>query len=59
MIVETTDNQLFRVTETNDVNLAHVFYGVAVKRSQGGFIEKKNNRRVLVSKVHVFRVIQP
>jgi hypothetical protein len=31
-------------------SLAHVWHGVAVKRANGGFIDKKNARRELVRK---------
>ena len=31
MIVETSDSRFFRVTETNDANLTHVWFGHQVK----------------------------
>lgn len=34
MIVETSDNRLFAVTETGDFNLAHVWNGVRVRRAK-------------------------
>ena len=37
MIVETSDNRFFRVTETNDANLSHVWFGHEVKRKKTDF----------------------
>jgi hypothetical protein len=50
MIIETTANQLYRVRETNDPDLAHVWYGVAVKRAGGAFVNKVSAREELVRK---------
>ena len=50
MIIETSDNRFYRVRETNDPNLAHVWLGVPVKRVKGGFIERAHARAVLVRK---------
>lgn len=50
MIIETSANQFFRVTETGDVNLSHVWNGVEVKKVKGTFVDKKNSRSVLVRK---------
>ena len=50
MIIETSCNHFFRVTETNDANLSHVWYGVEVKRVKGEFVPKKNARTTLVRK---------
>lgn len=50
MIIETSCNNFYRVTETNDVNLAHVWYSVAVKRVKGAWVEKAKARRELVRK---------
>ena len=36
-IVETTCNRLFRVRETGSPDLAHVWYGVEMKRLRGSF----------------------
>lgn len=49
-IIETSNNELFRVRETGDANLAHVWYGVAVKRVHGAFVPKANAREILVRK---------
>lgn len=50
MIIETSCNQTYRVRETNDANLAHVWYGVAVKRVKGQWVEKAKARTALVRK---------
>lgn len=50
MIIETSANQLFRVTETGDAELAHVWNGVEVKKVRGAWIDKKSARPQLVRK---------
>jgi hypothetical protein len=50
MIIETSANQLYRVTETGDADLAHVWSGIEVKRVRGEFVPKKNARPALVRK---------
>lgn len=50
MIIETSSNQLYRVRETGDADLAHVWFGVAVKRAKGEYVTKKNAREILVRK---------
>lgn len=50
MIIETSCNHLYRVRDTNDANLAHVWFGVEVKRVKGAFVPKKNARETLVRK---------
>ena len=49
-IIETSANQLFAVWPTNDPDLAHVFWGVQVKRSGGTFVPKAKARTTLVRK---------
>lgn len=51
-IIETSANQLYRVLETNDAALAHVWYGVEVKRQGAGYADTKKGkgRIVLVRK---------
>ena len=49
-IIETSANQLFAVRETNDADLAHVWLGIAVKRSGGSFVPKAKARETLVRK---------
>lgn len=34
MIIETSDNRFYRVTETGDANLAHVWYGTRVRKDK-------------------------
>ena len=50
MIIQTSAGQTFRVTETGDANLAHVWYGVAVKKVRGDWVDKANNFPHLVRK---------
>ena len=50
MIIETSDNRFYRVTETNDAALAHVYYGTEVKKIGQRFVDKKNSRCELVRK---------
>ncbi|MFC7700933.1 hypothetical protein ACFQX9_30155 [Bradyrhizobium sp. GCM10028915] len=50
-IIETSANQFYRVTETGDANLAHVWNGVQVKRVKGGWADKAKARTELVRKV--------
>lgn len=49
-IIETSCNHLYRVTETNDAALTHVWFGVEVKRSGTKFIDKKKASTELVRK---------
>jgi hypothetical protein len=37
MIIETSANQLYSVTESTNPNLSHVYLGKPVKRIKGGF----------------------
>lgn len=53
MIIETSDNRFYRVVETGDANLAHVWNGVEVKLvsgRKGTWTDKKNARTQLVRK---------
>lgn len=54
-VVEDSANQLYRVAEPTDANLAHCFIGVRVKRAKGGtFVPVAGNqgiRPTLVRKV--------
>jgi len=50
MIIETSDSRLFRVRETGDANLAHVWIGIEVKRAAGGWAPKAKAREILVRK---------
>lgn len=38
MIIETSANQLYFVADYEDANLAHVWRGLRVKRTQSGFL---------------------
>ncbi len=49
-IVETSCNRLFAVRETGSPDLAHVWHGVEVRRTRGGFAPKSKARTVLVRK---------
>lgn len=50
MIIETLANQTYRVRETGNTELAHVWWGTEVKRVRGEFVAKKNAREILVRK---------
>lgn len=50
MVIETSCNRFYRVTETGNPDLAHVWMGVEVKRVRGQFVDKKNARQELVRK---------
>jgi len=44
MIIETSDNRFYRVWETADEDLQHVWYGTEVKRTKNaGFVTKRVN----------------
>lgn len=49
-IIEDAANRFFRVRETGNPDLAHVWFGVEVKRTRAGFVDKKNARDGLVRK---------
>jgi len=38
MIIETSDNRFYRVGETGQPDLAHCWYGIAVKKVGGIFV---------------------
>lgn len=38
MIIETSDNRFYRVTETNTAGLEHCYYGKRVKRVRGEWV---------------------
>jgi hypothetical protein len=48
MIVETTCNRLYLVRPTGNPNLAHVWFGIEVKRKGGAYVPKTKAREVLV-----------
>ena len=50
MIIETTCNHLYSVRETGNPSLAHVWLGIEVKRSKGGFVPKARAREEFVRK---------
>ncbi len=49
-IIETTDNRLFRVRETGDADLQHVWVGIEVKRTRDGYVPRAKAREQLVRK---------
>lgn len=57
-VIETTDNRLYAVEQTGDPNLAHVWLGIAVKKTKQGFVPTAKARRTLVSKAHCLRIVQ-
>ena len=38
MIIETSDNRFYAVAETGNPALAHLWYGIPVKRSRGEYV---------------------
>ncbi|MGD0106321.1 MAG: hypothetical protein ABSC06_20110 [Rhodopila sp.] len=50
MIIETSGNQLYRVKETGDADLAHVWLGIEVKKVRGAYVPKARARKTLVRK---------
>ena len=50
LIVEDSANRFFRVRETGDASLAHVYFGIEVKRIKGAFVPKAKARETLVRK---------
>jgi hypothetical protein len=46
MIIETTDNRLYAVRETGDANLAHVWYGIPMKRGPGGTFAPRGKGKI-------------
>ena len=51
LIVESSDNRLFAVRETNNPDLAHVFHAIPMKRVKGGgFVVKGTGRMILLRK---------
>jgi hypothetical protein len=50
MIIETSDNRFYRVTETGQKDLDHVWFGYPVKHTKHGWTHKANARKELVRK---------
>lgn len=50
MIIETSDNRLFLVTEYKAPELSHVWAAVPVKRIKGGFTLRAKAKPLLVRK---------
>ncbi len=50
MIIETSANKFYRVTETGNPDLAHVWYGVPVKKVAGVWISNATSKTELVRK---------
>lgn len=57
MIIETSCNTLYQVRETNNADLAHVWFGIEVKRVKGAYVPKAKAREMLVRK-EASRVVQ-
>lgn len=45
MIIETSANKFYSVTETNEPGLSHVWYGLPVKRVRNLWVLKSSARR--------------
>lgn len=52
MIIETSDNRFYRVTEINDPNLAHCWYGIELRKNRktGKLTPRDASRLELVRK---------
>jgi len=50
MIIETSDNRFYRVTDHIDADLAHLWFGVAVKKVKGEWVNKAKARVEMVRK---------
>jgi hypothetical protein len=50
LIAETSCGRLFAVRDTGSPDLAHVWHGIEVRRTRGGFAPKSKARTVLVRK---------
>ena len=57
LIIEDTANRFFRVRETGDASLAHVYFGIEVKRVKGAYVPKAKAREGLVRK-EATRIVQ-
>ncbi len=51
LIAETSCGRLFAVRETGSPDLSHVWHGVEVRRTRGGFAPKSKARTILVRKL--------
>lgn len=63
MIVETTANRFYRVNETGDANLAHLWYGTRVRKARGHaaterWVQDNTGRPELVRKAGC-RIVDP
>lgn len=56
MIIETTAGQKYRVRETNSDDLAHVWFGIEVKKVGASYEAKKNAREILVRKAGAVQI---
>lgn len=50
MIIETSDNRFYRVVETGSADLAHVWYGVEVRKIKGEWKFTVAGRRAYMNK---------
>jgi len=51
MIIETSSNQIYKVRETNNENLQHVWFGIEVKFVKGQWVPKAKAKETLVRKM--------
>ena len=57
LIVESSDNRLFAVRETNDPDLAHVFHAIPMKRAKGGGFAVKGDGHMLLLRKAGCRIV--
>jgi hypothetical protein len=59
MIVETSDNRLYDVgTGGTEKDTPHLWRGIAVKRSKGGFVPKAGKQRIELVRIAGSRIVQ-
>jgi hypothetical protein len=58
IIIETSANQFFSVTDHDSADLAHVYLGMAVKKVHGVWVKKANARETLVRKEGT-KIVEP
>lgn len=58
MIIETSCNKLYDVSEHSDPMLAHCWYGVEVKRAKGGTFAPKAKARITLVRKAATRILE-
>jgi hypothetical protein len=58
MIIETSANRFYQVTETNIPELAHCWYGFELRRKVGEYIIKRPGERAELVRKAATRVVE-